>query len=413
MTTLSEPQPFIDWDLREIKHLINKKFYPLLTDKHRILNLVGGAGSGKSHFVAQLFLIRIMCAISRGYEHTIPALRKTRPAVRHSVFSVFKHYINAWKLNSIADIKDSTMDINFMGGSRIDCGGMDDPEKIKSYEDMTSGWLEETTEFTETDRHQFNLRLRGEKPTKKQIIYTYNPIDDMSGLKNLCEDPPDNMLVVESDYRDNEFLHDPEYEAELEALKDKDINLWRIYARGEWGQLQNIIYSNYEKVSDSDWPDVFDDIWYGLDLGFTNPTALIECCILDGQLYERELIYEKGLHTEDIISKFRELEISPSANIYADPSSAKEIDLIHKAGFNIDKANNNVLSGIRFVRAKRPRIHEDSTNHLDEKKTYKYKEDRQKNVLEEPVKFRDHAQDAERYALFTHLTKEQGNVWFL
>jgi phage terminase large subunit len=380
---------------------------------HRFLVLVGGGGSGKSHFIAQMFIIRILAGIARGFKHNIPGLRKTQPAVRHSVFETFKFYIDAWNLQSVTDIKESTMDIYWMGGSRINCGGLDNQEKIKSYEGMTSGWMEETTEFSQMDVTQVNLRMRGAKPTKKQIALSFNPMDQNSFLKELCDDPPDNTVVVQSDYRDNAFLHDAEYEAELEALKEKDINLWRIYARGEWGQLANLIYSNYEKVADSDWPDAFDDVWYGLDLGFTNQTALIECCSLDGEIYERELIYAKGLHTDDIIEQFRELDIDPSACIYADPSAAKEIDLINKAGYNIDKADNSVLSGIRFVRAKHPKIHEDSVNHLDEKKTYKYKEDKDGNVLEAPVKFKDHAQDAERYALFTHLTKDKSDIWFV
>ena len=47
-------------------------------------------------------------------------------------------------------------------------------------------------------------------------------------------------------------------------------------------------------------------------------------------------------------------------------------------------------------------IHPDCTDTISEMKTYKWKEDRNGNVLDEPVKFRDHLMDALRYALYTH-----------
>jgi excinuclease UvrABC ATPase subunit len=56
----------VEWDLRQVSSLINKKFIPLLFDLKRFLVLIGGAGSGKSHFIAQMFIIRILAGISRG-----------------------------------------------------------------------------------------------------------------------------------------------------------------------------------------------------------------------------------------------------------------------------------------------------------------------------------------------------------
>ncbi|GAG05508.1 unnamed protein product, partial [marine sediment metagenome] len=54
------------------------------------------------------------------------------------------------------------------------------------------------------------------------------------------------------------------------------------------------------------------------------------------------------------------------------------------------------------VKRHKTHIYKDSINLINEKRSYKYKEDKDGHVLEEPVKFRDHACDAERYALYTH-----------
>jgi len=409
---LSESQPFLDWDLRQVKHLINKKFYPLLADLHRFLVLIGGAGSGKSHFIAQMFLVRILAGISRGIKHNIPALRKTNPAVRHSVFALFKHYINEWKLNSITDIKESTMDIYFMGGSRIDCGGLDDPEKLKSYENMTSGWAEETTEFDEIDIIQFNLRMRGEKQVKKQIVLSFNPVDQFSFLNDRFFEggqpkaSDDTATVVHSTYKDNEFLNDPDYEDELESLKDQDENLYNIYAAGLWGVLKNLIYPRYREIADEDWPEQFDETIYGLDFGDAHPMVLLEIGMIEDEIYERELLFESRVPIDGIAERFGELEVNKNSYMYADPSRPDIIRLIEEGGYNIYPADNDVKAGISLVKTKCPNIHAGSINYLKQRKSYKLKEDRHGNALDfQPVKVRDDGPDAERYGLYTYFSE--------
>ena len=418
--TTQEPQPFVDWDLRQVKHLINKNFYPLLMDLKRFLVLVGGAGSGKSHFLAQLFIVRILAGISRGIKHNILALRKTSPSVRYSVFALFKDYIDQWKLRSLVNIKESTMEINWMGGSRLRCAGMDDPEKIKSYERLTSAWMEEGTEFHPMDLTQLNLRLRGEQPTKKQICLSFNPVNHLSFLNDKffendrpkLDDP--TATVMHSTYEDNDFLNDPEYVAELKSLKEQDMNLWNIYGAGLWGVLKNLIYNNYDIIGDEAWPEFFDEVFYGMDFGYAKETALVEIGLLDDEVYERELIYKRKMRNVDRIDALRELEVDPNSEIFADPSEPEFIDEIHDAGFNIKPAKNKVSAGINTVNTKHTKILGSSLNLLSEKKKYMRKEDKDGNVLEDPVKAFDHLMDAERYALFSYFDPQgRSAVWFV
>ena len=53
---------------------------------------------------------------------------------------------------------------------------------------------------------------------------------------------------------------------------------------------------------------------------------------------------------------------------------------------------------------KRMKVHVSrrSTNILKERQGYKWKEDTKGNLIDEPVKFNDHALDAIRYAVHTH-----------
>lgn len=395
--------------------MINAKFYPLLMAMTRFLVLIGGAGSGKSHFIAQLFIIRVLAGISRGVKHNILALRKTSPSVRYSVFALFKYYIDEWNLHHLVHIKDTVMEINWMGGSVIRCAGLDDPEKIKSFENMTSAWMEETTEFDEMDMTQLNLRLRGAKPTKKQIVLTFNPVDQFSFLNDrffIAGQPKENDLtatVMHSTYKDNTFLNDPEYEDELESLKDQDENLYNIYAAGIWGVLKNLIYPRWQELSDEAWPSEFDNLWYGLDFGDAHPMVLIEIGSIEDQIYERCLLFESRIDINTIVERFDDLNVDKNAFMYADPSRPDLIRLIEDGGFNIYPADNDVKAGISLVKTKNPCIHVESEAglaYLKQRKSYKLKEDRHGNVLDfQPVKVRDDGPDAERYGLYTYFSE--------
>jgi phage terminase large subunit len=405
----------IEWDLRQVKSLINKKFYPLLMDKKRFLVLMGGAGSGKSHWIAQNFIIRILAGISRGIKHNILAVRKTSPSVRYSVFLLFKHYIDEWNLRSLVDIKESTMEIRWMGGSTIRCAGMDDPEKIKSFENLTSAWAEEATEFNEIDIIQLNLRLRGRKETKKQIALSFNPVDQFSFLNDrffIAGQPKENdpaATVMHSTYKDNDFLNDPEYEAELEALREQDENLGNIYADGIWGVLRNLIYPNWRELGAADWPDKFDDVIYGLDFGDAHAMVLVEIGMIEDEIYERPLLFESRVDIDTFVERFEALEVNKNSYMYADPSRPDLIRIIEDGGFNIYPADNDVKAGLSLVKTKNPFVYvesEEGLAYLKQRKGYKLKEDRHGNVYDfQPIKIRDDGPDAERYGLYTYFSE--------
>jgi len=398
----------MQYDLRQET---NEKFFTddpanncvnILKNRSRYLVLYGGAGSGKSHAIAQKLLIRIAKAEILGYREKFIALRKTQPAVRRSVFALLQHYISKWGMSDICKINKTDMSMTFVGGSQILCMGLDDPEKLKSIEGVTGVWMEETTEFTEGDFIQVDLRLRGDTPSYKQIILSFNPVDLYSFLnERFCENTDPDATVIHSTYRDNKFI-DAEYGEVLEGLKDKDETLWKIYNQGIWAALLNIIYSNYKIVAAADWPDHFDEKIYGLDYGYNSPSAVVEIGFLDEQVYERELIYEPKLHPEDIVARMQALGISGSDPVYYDPSRPDIGDKLEAGGFYAQKGDNDVKGGITHVKMICTHIHEGSENLKKEKKTYKYKEDRNGNVFDEPVKAWDHAMDAERYGLYTH-----------
>lgn len=378
----------------------NKHFLPLLKNENRYLVLCGGGGSGKSRFVALKILDRFLF---EPVNHRLLLIRKTLPSLRRSSFQLIHDYIRLWNLESSCNISKFNMSIeNLQNKNQIIAAGMDDPEKLKSIERITGVWIEESTELTYDDFTQIDLRLRGELGTYKQIILSFNPIDESNWIKKIFFDrSKEDTLIDHSTVEHNQFI-DADYRKVLDRLKEEDRNKYNIYRLGLWGRLENIIYSNWNVIDKL--PDSFDEVIYGLDFGFNNPNTLIEIGIKDQVVYLRELLYQPGLTNQDLINKLDKLVKNKRSSIYADSAEPARIEEIKRAGFNVYSSNKNVADGIDFVKRIKLNIESGSDNIVKEISQYSYKKDKNGNILEEPVKFMDHAMDALRYALYTHMS---------
>lgn len=372
-------------------------FMDFLTTKADRINAVyGGAGSGKSHSIAQELCFKF-CEES---DIRILVIRKTLPALKITAYQLIRSLLDDW--NVPHDINRAELTIT-RGTNQILFKGLDDPEKIKSYE-ANYVWVEEATEITYEDFLQLNLRLR--RPNKNgdnRIYLTFNPVDQYHWLiEKIIDGSRENVSVHHSTYKNNPFLS-PEYTRELENLITQDENYYRIYTLGLPGVLRNIVYTNYQVKPD--WPKTFKDTFYGLDFGYNNPSSLIEVGVRDEGVYLREILYESKLTNTDLIQKIVPL-IKKDAAVYCDAAEPDRIKEIRRAGIVAHEAQKSIKDGIDHVKRYKLYIHPDSANLIGEIRGYKWREDKDGRVLEEPVKFRDHAMDAMRYAIHTHLKRE-------
>jgi len=395
----------INIDLSNLKDVVNDSFYPYLSDHSRYLCFFGGGGSGKSKFAAQKILLRILVGMKEGKKHKFLALRKTQPSCRKSVFAEFKKLISEWNLSELVNINKSEMYFEFINGSEILTGGCDDAEKLKSIEGITSVWLEECTELSLADFRQVDLRLRGHTQSYKQIILTFNPISKLLWLYNeFFINEKENAIVHHSTYKDNKFL-DTAYIKMLQDLEKQDPRYHQIYALGEWGELKGVIYSNYKITNVI---PKFSEVIYALDFGFNDPSTLLRIGYHDNSFYLKELLYHRGLTNSDLIEQLKNKipkKVRRERIIYADAAEPARIEEICRAGFICKPADKSVKDGIDFCRRNRLYIDSESTNLIKEIQSYKYKEDKEGNSLEEPLKFNDHTCDAFRYGMYTHFGK--------
>lgn len=377
-----------------------KTFDKFLTKSRARINVVyGGAGSGKSFSVAQHLLKKFLMEKDK----KILITRKTLPSLKITAWSLILERLREWGIP--VEINKSELTIKF-GNNEILAKSLDDPEKIKSFE-ANYIWIEEATELDKEDLDQLDLRLRRESKdgVPNQIFLTFNPIDAFHWcITTLIQGNRDDVAVHHSTYKDNPFCT-LEYAKRLEDFINQDENFYRIYTLGEPGVLENVIYKNY---CSAPFPSILnDEPFYGLDFGFNNPSCLIQCIIRDMVPYVKELIYESHLTNSDLIDRMKEFKIGSSAPVYCDAAEPQRIEELNKAGFWAVPADKSVKDGIDYVKRYRIHISPDSPNTLAEIRAYSYRK-KGEQVIDEPVKFRDHAMDAIRYALFTHFKSGSG-----
>jgi len=235
-------------DLTRLPEVTNEVYYPLYADRSRYLVLMGGGSSGKSVFASQKLIYR--CLTETG--HRFLCCRKVREDIRDSVFAELKNTIYAWGMEELFKIpqgRSSELYLKCLNGNEILFYGLDDVERRKSIQGITSMWIEEASEITVEDYRQLDIRLRGKTPYYQQMILTFNPVSITHWLKSEFFDrkKPDSM-TLKTTHRDNRFLDQKQRDV-LEGFKDTDPYYYSVYCLGEWGVLGKTIF-DAQKVNE-------------------------------------------------------------------------------------------------------------------------------------------------------------------
>lgn len=222
------------------KKVFNDVYLPYLDNDDRYLIFYGGGSSGKSYFIAQRWIYKLI----HPSRCNLLIVRQTGDTNRKSTFPLLKQVISNWNLSKHFKINESDMRIKcLLTGNEVAFAGLDDVEKIKSITfengELTHIWVEEATECQEADINQLKVRLRGGK-SKKQIVLSFNPINIQHWIKRHFIDSK-LATVCFSTYKDNKFLTDDDRKA-LEDLQYTDEYTYRVYCLGEWGILGKTVF---------------------------------------------------------------------------------------------------------------------------------------------------------------------------
>ena len=384
--------------------IYNDYFFDFLYGTDKRLNFLrGGGGSGKSTSLHQFFCID---KFIQGNHLEILVVRKTMTSLRLTAYRKMVDLLKDLLGDKGFEYNKSEAWVK-LGTNLMQFSGLDDSEKIKSTE-WDYIFAEELTDFTQDDFNMLNLRLKRSGSGHPQLFGAFNPVSAFHWLKTEYYDKPtDRMAFHHSTYRHNPFVNE-ETKENYRSLKEQNLTLWKIYSEGEWGSLESLIYSNYD-VRDT-FPEHFDEVIYGYDFGFSNPSAIVKIGILDTEFYIEEMLYETDLTSTKFVDRLGSLGVDKNAQQFGDSNRNDYIDEIYNAGYNIrgaDKGAGSVIEGIDTIKRCKLHILSSSVNLLKEMRAYSFKKDRNDHIIDEPVKFNDHLMDAMRYAIYMYTN---GNV---
>jgi phage terminase large subunit len=358
----------------------------------------GGTRSGKT-YNEMVWLINFCLDSSKWLKYRIEnkplvsVIRKTLPALKASAYRDFLDIMQRNGLYNHKNLNKSELIYTFENGAILEFFSCDQPQKLKSRK-RDIALLVEANELTYEDFIQIVFR------TKSKIIMDFNPTEEFWVYDKVLNRDDAELLIT--NFLNNPFL-DKRIVEEIKRLEFVDENLWKIYGKGERGTKTELIYPTFERMDNFDNIEFEEEI-FGLDFGFNNPTALIKIGLKDECFYETEMLYRSFLTNGKLI-KWLNANLTDKEKglvFYADSGEPQRIDEISDAGYYIKPSDKAVTPGIDFCKRFKTYCRNGDLNNIKEKKNYSWKKDKNGNIIDEPIKFFDHLQDAGRYAKYTH-----------
>lgn len=392
------------------KEIFNDVYLSSLDDYSKRYEIYyGGAGSGKSVFVAQKLVKKALTDCRK-----ILVLRKVDKTTKNSTFQLLLDTLTDWKIIDKCKINRTDFTITLPNGSVFLCCGLQDPERIKSITGLTDAWLEEATEFNQEDFNQIDLRIRHPEAKGQQIILSFNPVSKVNWCYKLFfKEAADAAMtdfraqckILHTNYLDNKFLPQS-YIDSLLLLKATNLDYYKIYALGEFGSLSKLVFNNW-KVEEFDCTQVHGDLCVGLDFGFiADPTALVASIVDDEnkKIYVFNAKSRKGLLNNEIAEMIK-AEGFAKSSIIADSAEQKSIEEIKREGISrikpATKGQGSILQGIQKLQQYQIIVHPSGAAALiEELKNYCWEKDKKTNeYINKPIDKYNHCIDALRYSL--------------
>src|SRR5699024_4935702 len=194
----------------------NEAYIPYLNRDEKFQVFYGGAGSGKSYFIVQNLILKLL-----KQKQKLMVVRQTFATHRDSTFAEFKSALEYMGILDMCKISKTTLDIELPSGSTIIFKGADEESKLLSISGVTVIWVEEATEISKEIFDQLVLRMRGGR-LRKHMYLSFNPISATHWLKaEFFDNPRDDAFICHTTYQDNRFL-EQEYIDNLLDMKDRN-----------------------------------------------------------------------------------------------------------------------------------------------------------------------------------------------
>ena len=369
---------------------------------HTTANVVvnqGGTGSGKTYAILQV-LFCIACQISKQFitiaGQDIPNLKAGALRDACAICEGSQHFSAMLKSYNRSDRV-----FEFKNGTIMEFKSYDDAQDAKSGK-------RDFLFVNEANGIPWNVYFELALRTRTRVFIDYNPNNNFWVHEKVIGQK--NTQLIISDHRHNPYMATGLRE-KIEALKDQDYELWKVYARGLTGKITGLVFNNWHICEDI--PTGARRLAAGLDFGYTNDqTGCIEVYRQNGELWVDELLYETGLTNSDISFKLKSAGLSKNTELIADSAEPKSIEELQHLGWNIkgaQKGPDSIQNSIDILKRYKINVTRRSVNLRKELDRYKWKTDRSGKTVNEPVDSWNHLIDPLRYIALNKLNIKNVN----
>lgn len=384
----------------------NPVYRPFVGALERYQFFYGGAGSGKSAFVAARVALDTLVG-----RNTL-VVRQVAGRIRASCYHEIRKAILRMGAENLYDFRQDTIRSRWTGAGIL-FSGLDDVEKVKSITPetgpLTDVWIEEATEVSWNAFRQLDKRLRGLSPFVKRMTLTFNPSSRAHWLYTRyfegqdIEKPlhrRDGLLVLHTTYRDNLFLS-PDDGLALE--REKDAYQRSVYTLGEWGRAEGAILTNWRSESLAGRAFAPSTLRVGVDFGFAADPAAALLVSYDGaakRIYVLEEMYRHGLTNDCLAALLRPM--ARGCYVLCDSAEPKSIAELRAHGVNAlaaRKGRDSLWHSLQWLRQHEIVVDARCDRLMRELEGYVWRTGPDGEPLPRPRPGSDHLIDALRYAL--------------
>ena len=381
-------------------------YLPYLYDYSKRYNVYyGGRASGKTKFIMQKLLIKGLRE-----RRTILLMRKQTTQLRDSVWKEMLQTISDFHLLDYFSINKTEFRITCnINGTEFKCLGLDEPEKIKGFADISDVFMDEVTGFNKEDVELIDGTLRSPKfKLPLQMYFAFNPISKANFVYTYFGFDtgivPQNTFILKSTYLDNPFLGANVAER-YEALKQRDYQRWQIEALGDFVSLDRLVFQNV-KVEEFNHADIKGQLICGLDYGFVNDISAFVASLLDEEnkkLYVFKIWGDTNKTNQELANIIKAMGFGKSV-IIADCAEQKSIEEMRREGIIKIKPSvkgaDSIIHGIQKLQQYEIIVHPDCEGIITEFQNYAWQKDKQSGeYINKPIDAFNHYIDALRYSL--------------
>lgn len=367
-------------------------------DKYRLF--MGGIGSGKT--ATGWMASSIHCFNNPGCFGAIVV--PTYPMLRDVILREMYRWIKPEMIKG--EYNETKKELTLINGSTIIFRTADNPRSIERLRGPTMSWfwIDEITLLNKTvfdimigRLRQPGYELRGWMTGTPKLNWVYDTF-----IKNEMQE----CFVIKDIPTHSNIFNPKGYVESLE--RQYTGNFYEQEILGKFVSFEGLIYhvEPYQIITDAQLTALtnraFHNIVYGVDFGFRNPSAVVVMAEYAGRYYVVDEFYQRNVMDEELIGIIQsKMDYWGVGKVMCDPSAPASIEKFRRAGINAEKANNDVLGGIRLVKSMLDSnqlfIVDRCQNLLNELNSYSWDD---KKTKEQPIKLNDHATDATRYASF-------------